>query len=351
VSTTSGGGGIPQNSAETSGSAMCVPDPERSRPASALDSLRGCTTSPAAKRAKGAAKSAPNVTQLNAHAYLYGTKIRDAATALHAAKLARDDGDDDDGELERFAAGLVDALALPNAATLPLVKRKAHHKNANLRKCLVPVPRQIFTAAPGDRWLCLCGTYAKLATLAKVKAHLLTSGHISWLQPSRREDIAGGERVAADARAGAAAQTTAETLCRRIAVRATLMTAQHGDAFTAASRALRLAQSVVCDITDGVTPPPEVIARLRRPATSAELAAADALAADDAAVHAGVITQLRRTTGDAERRVVAEQLTRLSELSTMVPKNKHGLVPPLHLDRTKRFLVRLRTRSSRRWTR
>ena len=305
----------------------------RSQIARALSSIVPNPTAHQSKKRKKTASQPPSAAEVNHAASVYGAKIRSAAVALRAAMHAREDGTVNADAAERAADKAVRELNLPNTARAPAVKLATHHSNANLQKCVAPVPRTPFTAGVG-KWSCECGGATKLATLAKVKIHLLTFQHLRSLQPSQRGDIAGGARLANAARDGAAAQAMGDTLRRRICVRACLSIAQHGEAFTTGSRSLRLAQSVVYDITDGVAPPQGVIASLRRPATAVELAAAAALETVDATTHASVIAQLRRKTGAAERRVAAEQLTRLTELSEMKARNGLGPQIALHLDRT-----------------
>jgi len=286
------------------------------------------------RRSKAAARP-PTLLALNAQADAYHKVLLEAATACDLEWRSQQQQPAlDDAEMRRTTAAATAAvkkLHLPNGGP-PHFAIAKHHLPGFLRKCLLVPPTKTFVAVDDSFKCLLCNGMAKLASLAKVKKHQLTKQHMLKLQLINRDPGIGGVPLADVARAAGKANHAVATLPRTVALRAAVMTSQHGHPLTAAAHALRLSQSVVYDITGGTAPPVDVIARLRRPARSAELAAASALAAVDPEEHASVIAELRRGSSATEK-VAADQLMRLRQVSVRQP-DRHGNKPPLHLDRT-----------------
>jgi hypothetical protein len=283
------------------------------------------------------AKVAPNLLQINNQARVIHDQIHKAALACETCDRARRSAPTGDPEelssLDKAALDAIKALNLPNTLRLPSYKVAKHHERSVLRMYTLQ-PRRITFTRGTDGWLCtLCLKEVKLASLAKVKQHLLTSAHLDTLRRTLQHDKLGGARLEDAARIAGEAEVAQATLTRSVQLRSTVSAAQRGYPFTSADWALRLAQSVVSDISGGKTPDPDVIARLRRLPSSQDSAAAAALAEIDADKFSGVIHRLRQGASQADKET-SKQLLRLTELCKPTTENSHGPRPPLHLHRT-----------------
>ena len=282
-----------------------------------------------------ASATAPTQRDANAAATKYLARINTAAVAS-AAVLAAEAADRP--ALEKEADTAVAALKLPkkNQAGGGTTVAK-HHRKSNLALCVAVPPRSTFlpdAAGRAEHWLCNCGVTVKLATVAKVKRHLITEHHLNTLKPAQRDDRRGGAAMEVAAKERGEFEIKVATLPEAIGLRVATMVAQKGYAFTAAGMTLRAVQSTIYDIDEGRPPGVDVIVALRRGPTEADLAAADALEnVDSESRFGGVIAGLRRPPSESAVHA-ATVLSRVRELSVPRARSGGGSKPPLHMHRT-----------------